>query len=132
MKSKQMNLRFVTYPVERASSVVYKSRRCDARAINPSRFVYCSTVSSVAPQSEFPQWLFGSSWTNWQDIQTKIHSIWDIQVNLLTYLTRQKSCPARVLHSLKRNVLDRENAEQLCAQQRHEVNESLGIHTVQR
>lgn len=69
-----MNLRFFTYPVERASSVEYKSRRCDARAINLARFVYCSIVSSVAPQSEFPQWLFGSSWTNWQDIQTKIHT----------------------------------------------------------
>lgn len=128
-----MNLRFVTYPVERASSVVYKSRRCDARAINPSRFVYCSTVSSVAPQSEFPQWLFGSSFQIDKIYKQRyILHICDIEINLLTYLTRQKSCPARVLHSLKRYVLDRENAEQLCARQRHEVNESLGIHTVQR
>lgn len=57
----QIDLQFGIYHVEQASTVAYKNRQYDAKAVSPLLFVYYSRVSNVAPQSGFPRWLFGSS-----------------------------------------------------------------------
>lgn len=73
IKYKQICLELVTYPVEQASTAMYKNKQCDAKAVNPLRFVYCSRVSNVASQSGFLRWLFGSSYklTRYTDTYNK-------------------------------------------------------------